>query len=219
MSAIESEGFEKLEARLGRLEDCVEIQNLRGTFYRFHDDQHVGERRRELYADKHPCVDIEGIKKAREVALVDSLEGNTLIHPLMTPVVEVDEKGRNSRAVFTSLGYEGLSIHCEEPMAIWSTGLIPGAHVKQDGEWRILYGEWQRTIKADMEKGWVKDMQKSNCRPPLSELEDRNYLGKYAYQKDEIRKPVPQPPQKDTYVKFPCDTDKGWIVEDTEKEA
>lgn len=199
------------EQRLDLQLSVWEIRNLRGIFYRYHDDQHIGQKRRELYADEHPGIDMEAIRRARLLPVVDSLEGNTLIHPLLTPVIQVNRENDKARAVFTSFGYEALSIHREPPMAIWSMGYIPGGHLRQHGEWRILYGEWQRTVKADREKGWVSDMQRSNCRPPLTQEEDRKYLGQYAYRKEEPRKPVPAYPVENTWDAYPDEMDTAWI--------
>lgn len=35
-------------------------------------------------------------------------------------------------------------------------------------------------------------------------------LGKYAYQKDEIRKPAPEPPHDDTWEVWPDETDPSY---------
>ncbi len=181
LDILTSKELVKIENALDKLLVANEIQNIRGAMYRFHDDQHIGEPRREFYADKHPHLDFESIKRSRLIELVESLEGNTLIHPVMTPIIEVDETCNQARVVTSSLGYEGLSISREEPMAIWSAGYIPSTFVKQDMEWRLLSGKWQRTVKAKMEKGWVRDMQRSHMKPPLTEEQDKNFLGKYAY--------------------------------------
>lgn len=199
-----------LEQQLHRLIASWQIQNLRATAWRFHDDQHVGDKRRELYADKHPGIDWESVKKSRMTILVDSLDGNTLIHPATTPIIEVNADCTQARALFMSFGYEALSIHREEPMAIWSMGYNTENYVVQDCEWRILCGGWQRTVKAKFEKGWVHDMQKTNTNPPLTEEEDRNYLGKYAYRKNECRKPVPEPPHENTFEEFPGEMNLDW---------
>ena len=108
------------------------------------------------------------------------------------------------------MGIEGLSKFRETPMAILSLGMVPGTHVKMEEEWRILAGNWQRTTKNEYHAGWIEDMQVTNTRPPLTKEQDRNFLGRYAYQKDEIRKPVPEPPRKDTWEAFPDETDPSW---------
>ena len=77
-------------------------------------------------------------------------------------------------------------------MAIISLGMVPGTHVKEDGEWKILSGAWQRTTKCEYHKGWVHSMEPTNTRPPLTPEQDRNFLGKYAYQKGEVRKASPE---------------------------
>ena len=53
-------------------------------------------------------------------------------------------------------------------------------------------------------------MQHTNTRPPLSDEEDASFLGKYAYRKDRARKPLPAPPDQDTFVEFPELGDDGW---------
>ncbi len=209
--SLSEEEFEELELRVEKLLSVWEIKNLRGQAAIFHDDQHIGEARRELMALKHPSFDVEGEMEFRAKPVVDSLEGNSLIHPLTTPIIEVNDDCTKARALWWSIGVEGLSKFREQPMAIISLGMVPGTHVKEDGEWKILSGAWQRTTKNEYHKGWVHDMQPTNTRPPLTPEEDRNFLGKYAYQKDEVRKPVPEPPRKDTWQQFPDETDDSWM--------
>lgn len=211
LDALSDEQFSELETRVEKLLSVWEIKNLRGQAATFHDDQHIGEQRRELKALKHPSFDVKGEMEFRAKAVVDSLEGNSLVHPLTTPVIEVNDDCTKARAVWWSLGVEGLSKFREQPMAIISLGMVPGTHVKEDGEWRILSGAWQRTTKNEYHKGWVHSMEPTNTRPPLTPEEDRNFLGKYAYRKDEVRKPSPEPPRKDTWEKFPDETDNGWM--------
>lgn len=208
---LNTEEFAALELTVDKLIAAWEIKNLRGSAAIFHDDQHIGQQRRELQAVKHPSVDVEGLKAFRTKAVVDSLEGNMLIHPLTTPVVEVSDDLKQGRAVWWSIGIEGLSKFRETPVAIVSLGMVPGNHIVEDGEWRILSGAWQRTTKNEYHAGWVDDMQPTNTRPPLTPEQDRNFLGKYAYFKDECRKPSPEPPHKDTFEKFPDETSMDWL--------
>ena len=56
---------------------------------------------------------------------MDSLEGNSLIHPLTTPIIEVNDDCTKARAVWWSLGVEGLSKFREKPMALISLGMVP----------------------------------------------------------------------------------------------
>ena len=159
--------IEQLELQTEKLMSAWEIQNIRGQAATFHDDQHIGEKRRELKALKHPSFDVAGEMAFRGKAVVDSLEGNSLIHPLTTPIIEVNDDCTKARAVWWSIGVEGLSKFREHPMAVISLGMVPGTHVKEDGEWRILSGAWQRTTKCEYHKGWVHSMEPTNTRPPL----------------------------------------------------
>ncbi|MBR2810043.1 MAG: hypothetical protein IKD69_01560 [Solobacterium sp.] len=210
LDLLSEEEFLEAEKTAAKLIAVWEVRNLRGRAAIFHDDQHIGQPRKELKAMEHPSFDAAGEIAFRMKPVVDSLEGNMLIHPLTTPVVEVNDDCTAARATFWSLGIEGLSKYRETPMAILSLGMVPGTHVKINGEWRILAGNWQRTTKNEYHAGWIDDMQVTNTRPPLTEEQDRAFLGKYAYQKDEKRQPVPVPPAPDTWQEYPEETDPSW---------
>ena len=218
LDLLDSQELAELEKTVAMELAAWEICNLRGHAAIFHDDQHIGEKRRELKALKHPSFDVAAEMKFRNTAVVDSLEGNTLIHPLTTPVIEVDETCTKARAVWWSLGIEGLSKYREQPMAIISAGMVPGAHVLENGEWKILWGAWQRTTKNEYHADWVHSMIPTNTRPPLTPEQDRRMLGRYAYQKNEERKPVPCPPKKDTFLRYPDVTDPAWQLENLHQE-
>ena len=59
--------------------------------------------------------------------------------------------------------------------------------------------------------GWVKSMIPTNTRPELTPEEDRAGFGRYAYQENEVRQAIPQPPKKDTWEKYPNEMDKTWL--------
>lgn len=202
--------FDSLELEVARLTSAWEIANLRGQNAIWHDDQHIGEKRRELWADKHPALNMADQLAHRAKPVVDNLEGNALWHPITTPVIEVSPDNTKARGVWWSVGFESLAKFREEPMAILSVGMVPGTHVRQDGEWRILAGTWQRTVKSDYLVGWIDGHEFTNTRPPLTLEQDRAFLGRYAYWKDGVRQPVPEPPRADTWEQFPDETDDGW---------
>jgi len=209
LAALSDDEFEQYEAEVDRLLAVWQVKNLRGQAAIFHDDQHLGDQRRQLTATDHPGAS-EMLNEPR-TAVVDSLEGNALFHPLTTPVVEVDATATKARAVWWSVGVEGLSKFREHPMAIISLGMVPGTHVVEHGEWRILSGTWQRTTKNEYHAGWVHSMEPTNTRPPLTPEQDRAFMGRFAYRKDEVRAAVPEPPTRDTWKDFPDETDDGWL--------
>ncbi len=217
LDLLSDEEFEETEALIEEELSVWQICNLRGQAAIFHDDQHIGEKRRELKAVDYPGFDLEAELRFRNTAVVDSLEGNMLIHPLTTPVIEIDPENKTGRATWWSLGIEGLSKYRERPMAIISAGMVPGVHVKQNGEWRILSGAWQRTTKNEYHAGWIDSMVPTNTRPQISMEEDRRRLGKYAYRKDEIRRAVPCPPGKDSFIKYPLREDMDWLLDDLDQ--
>lgn len=66
-----------------------------------------GQHQKEPHALKHPSSNVKGEMAFRAKAVVDSLEGNSLIHPLTTPIIEVNNDCTKARAVWWSLGVEG----------------------------------------------------------------------------------------------------------------
>lgn len=204
--------FEEIEAEVDKLISVWEIKNLRATLMLFHDDQHIGEPRRQLMAVSHPKFDLEGLKMFETKPVVDSLEGNMLIHPCTTPIVEIDETHKTARGLWWSFGMESLSRYREKPLAMISLGMLPTICLREpDGEWRLFLRGWQRTTKTDLHKGWIEDMQTTNCRPALTKEQDQQGAGKYAYYKDRARKVVPMPPMEDTFQKFPGELNEDWL--------
>lgn len=114
---LTDEEFEALEQEVGRLTSCWKVSNTRGGSAIYWDDQRIGEKRHEYMALKHPSVNVEAEMAFRNKAVVDSLEGNSLIHPLTTPVIVVDKTNTKCRAVWRSIGVEGLSKFREKPQA------------------------------------------------------------------------------------------------------
>ena len=153
---LTDEEFEVLEQEVGRLTSCWKVSNTRGGSAIYWDDQRIGEKRHEYMALKHPSVNVEAEMVFRNKAVVDSLEGNSLIHPLTTPVIVVDKTNTKCRAVWRSIGVEGLSKFREKPQAIISLGSVQGANVLEDGEWKRLWGAWLRLTKNEYHAGWVE---------------------------------------------------------------
>lgn len=150
---LTDEEFEALELEVGRLTSCWMVSNMRGGSAIYWDDQRIGEKRHEYMALKHPSVNVEAEMAFRNKAVVDSLEGNSLIHPLTTPVIVVDKTNTKCRSVWRSIGVEGLSKFRETPAAIVSLGSVPGANVVEDGEWKRLWGAWLRLTKNEYHAG------------------------------------------------------------------
>ena len=76
---------------------CGVFGTLGSVSYTHLDDQRIGEKRHEYMALKHPSVNVEAEMAFRNKAVVDSLEGNSLIHPLTTPVIVVDKTNTKCR--------------------------------------------------------------------------------------------------------------------------
>ncbi len=209
---LSEEELSLIEAEVDTLISVWQVKNLRAELMLFHDDQHIGEPRRQLMAVEHPKFDLEALRIFESTPVVDNLEGNMLIHPCTTPVIEIDKERKVARGLWWSFGMEALSKYREKPLAMISLGILPTIAIRnEDGEWRLFLRGWQRTTKTDLHKGWVEDMQPTNCRPPLTKEQDLKGAGKYAYFKDRVRKHVPIPPMPDTFEKFPGDISEEWL--------
>ena len=111
------------------------------------------------YADEGVFEGKEAVETiVNEVVGAPQKPGEMLDIQLTTPMIEVAGDLKTAKAVWWSLGVEGLSKFREKPMAIISLGMVPGTHVKEEGEWKILSGAWQRTTKNEYHKGWVHSM-------------------------------------------------------------
>ena len=80
---LSEEEFIEAEKTVEKLIAVWEVKNLRGRAAVFHDDQHINQPRKELKAMEHPSFDAEAEIAFRMKPVVDSLEGNMLIHPLL----------------------------------------------------------------------------------------------------------------------------------------
>ena len=133
-----------------------------------------------------------------------------MIHPLTTPIIEVNDECTKARAVWWSLGVEGLSKFREKPMAIISLGMVPGTHVKEEGEWKILSGAWQRTTKNEYHKGCLQhgaDKYKAAAYTGAGS----EFSGEICLSEGRGKKGVAEPPGKDTWKRFPEETSTEWI--------
>lgn len=208
LAALSEDELDTLDREVERLLAVWAVKNLYGTKMLWFDDQRLGEKRAALDAEEHPAAN--GGTPGVPAAVVDSLEGNSLLHPLDTPVIEVNRDATAARALWSSLGVEGLSKFREQPMAIFSIGFLRHTAVRESNGWRGLNGGWLRLTKNEYHAGWVHDMQPTNTRPPLTPEQDRLFLGKYAYRADERRPAVPQPPSPTTWTDQPDETSDNW---------
>jgi hypothetical protein len=211
MDDLSDEEVAALERTVAKLTAAWAVKNLQGLWVIYWDDQHVGEKRRPIRAMKHPSVDLDAITAFAMKPVVDNLEGNSLWRVLNSPVIVVNDDSTRARATFWSYGVEGLSKFREQPMAIWTIGVLAISYVKEDGEWRVLQQSWHRITKNNFHKSWVYDMLPTNTRPPLTAEQDRAFAGKDAYYPDEIRRAVPEPPADNTWDRFPDEADLSWI--------
>jgi len=173
-----------LEARIQRLEDIHEIQNLLGRYEYLHtaDKQ---EETVELYAKKTPGVTaevanwgvyegIEGIKRlflglhrmGGEKALIGSMH----MHTLTTQVIEVAGDGKTAKGVWISPGHETGNNPQGKPEAMWAWLKYGVDFVKEDGKWKIWHFHVYPIFMTPYEKSWVEAPPPDSTLPGASTL-------------------------------------------------
>lgn len=158
--------LQELEARIRRLEDIHEIQNLQSR-YNHYILSHRYDEIVDMFAKKDPNVKIEladsgviegleGVKKAfnilKELYVVP---GGLGLHMLMTPVIEVSRDGKTARGMWHSLGCNTMKTG-NGLIALWQSGKYDNEFVREDGKWKFRIFRWYLTFRTPYDEGWVK---------------------------------------------------------------
>jgi len=200
-----------MEARMQRIEDIHEIQNLMGRYEYYHTAD-MQEETVELYAQKTPGVSaeianwgvydgIEGIKRlflgfhrlGGEKALVGSMH----MHTLTTPVIEVAGDGKTAKAVWISPGHETDTLGGGKPKAMWAWLKYGVDFVKEDGKWKFWHFHVYPIFMTPYEKSWV-DAPPNTSQPMIMPEElkpDRPTSYLWEYSPDRKCENVPKPPE------------------------
>ena len=139
-----------LEERIQRLENAQKIKNMMGKeqYYNIVGQHHEAA---EIFALCTPGVrtetanwgvyegseGIERSNKFHDIAGNDR-EGFMHMHPLTTPVVEVDSDGKTGRAVWVSPGIETVKVE-GTPQASWAWEKYGVDLAKEDGKWKFWH--------------------------------------------------------------------------------
>jgi len=158
---------EEMEARITRLEDIHEIQNVQSRYNHFllmnKLEEIVG-----LFAQKDPSVTveiadsgvyvgIEGVKRLflKGMKAKHAVRGGLGLHMVSTPVIEVGGDGKTAKGMWYTFGAntrrDELGLH-----ALWMAGKYDNVFVKEDGKWRFLSVHWHVFFRSPFEEGWVK---------------------------------------------------------------
>jgi hypothetical protein len=161
---MQQKDFEELQARIARIEDIQQIEQLQNRYQQnvalFRVDKLV-----EAFAQKPPDVSIEaevsgvfiGIEGVRRFfGGHEQMPRNNLgllsEHYALCPVIEVAKDGKTARGTWLAPG-----ITCIGPQKVqaWTWGKYACDYIKEDGQWKIWHLHWYVTFEAPYEKGWL----------------------------------------------------------------
>lgn len=197
---------QEIEAKITRLEDIHEIENLKGRYNHFllmgAFDAIV-----DLFAKKDPNVKVEiskngvfeGIEGVRRVFLkgMKSLyggEGCLALHMSMTPVIEVSQDGKTAKGMWLSFGCN--TIRDENGLvALWQTGKYDNEFVKEDGKWKFRSMHWYLIFRTSFDKGWVKEPVMGRSRVSEGTKPDKPSTYHMPYNPKAINSFLPVPPE------------------------
>jgi hypothetical protein len=163
--------LEELEARIQRLDDIKQIEQLQKIFGYYQD---YGEWQKivDLFADNEPSAEEadRGVYKGREGIrryfidlLGDGLKparpGILSIIFQLQGVVTVNPDGTTAMGRWYGMGMEAkptASLHEGELRQTWINGVYENEYVKEDGKWKIKKLHFNLTFRTPYEDGWLK---------------------------------------------------------------
>jgi hypothetical protein len=194
MSNMVTNDFEHLEARIRRLEDIFEIQNLQGR-YQHYLTLGMMEKIVDLFAKKTPGVTVEvsdggvyeGIEGVQRLfcgimrGLLEKI-GVYEEHDAVSPVIEVAKDGKTAKALWFSPGVMASGPTKDQ----W--------YVKENDKWKFWHFHFYLTFRTAFEEGWVRQPVKGSIRnhPEFKPDKPSTYYKPYA--PDEINIMLPPPP-------------------------
>jgi hypothetical protein len=169
------EMVQKLVARVQRLEDMTEIQQLQSKYVHYLFKQHFDRIVDECFAQNLPDVSVEfsdsgvyrGLDNVR--ALYRSFEatkkipGFFILHMTVNPVIEVAEDGLSARSHWLSPGAAG-----SDRSAAWIWGPFYIDYVKEDDRWRIAHSNLVPLFRNRYETSWAQATDHGTVRGVLA---------------------------------------------------
>ena len=198
--------LEKLEARMRRLEDILEIEKLQSR-YQHYLSLGKADKVRELFAQKNRVsleagdsgvIEAEGSEEIRKKLFLgtgDKLKtvGRYSENHAVNPVIEVSKDGKTAKGVWFS---PGIGTFASMNLQGWEWGKYDMDYVKEDGKWKIRHLRWYQTFETPFEKGWLYQQEFGSMRtrgiPP-----DKETTRHMPYSPYRINYMLPEPPEPD----------------------
>jgi SnoaL-like domain len=198
---------QQLTARVQRLEDTIEIQQLQSKYIHYLFKQRFDQIVDECFAKNVPDVSVEfsdsgvyrGLESVRAVyrafEATKNIPGFFILHMTVNPVIEVAKDGLSARSHWLSPGAAG-----SDTSAAWIWGPFYIDYVKEAGRWRIAHSNLVPLFRNRYETSWAQATDHGTVRGVLSAQPDEPSTLYKPYQ--EVKKqrdifashpPLPQP--------------------------
>jgi hypothetical protein len=163
--------LEELQARIQRLDDIKQVEQLQKIFGYYQD---YGEWQKivDLFADDDPSVEEadrgvyrgkKGIKRYFIDLLGDGLKprrpGLLSIVFQLQGIVTVETGTKTAKGRWYGMGMEArpiASLHEGELRQTWLNGVYANEYVKEGGKWKIKKLHFYLTFRTPFEDGWMK---------------------------------------------------------------
>jgi len=171
--------IEELAARVRRLEDTIEIQQLQSKYVHYLFKQRFDRIVDECFAKDLPDVSVEfsdsgvyrGLDNVREVyrafEVTKTMPGFFILHMTVNPVIEIAKDGLSARSHWLSPGAAG-----SDTSAAWIWGPFYIDYVKESGRWRIAHSNLVPLFRNRYETSWAQAADHGTVRGVLSAQPD-----------------------------------------------
>ena len=172
-ASVEARRRAQAAARIARLQDESDVQNLQHAFG-YYLDRKLYDDVADLFAaggelklgDAPPARGARAIKAllVKQFGAPPLQRGELFDHILTGTVVTVQEGGRLADARTTQLGQLGKM----GDFAAWELGEFQNRFVKEDGKWKLQAVSYQPTLLTDFDLGWARDWRPKAGAMPLA---------------------------------------------------
>ncbi|HEY6444414.1 MAG TPA: nuclear transport factor 2 family protein [Candidatus Acidoferrales bacterium] len=171
--------IQELAARVQRLEDTIEIQQLQSKYIHYLFKQRFERIVDECFAKHLPDVSVEfsdsgvyrGLESVRAVyrafEVTKTIPGFFILHMTVNPVIEVAKDGLSARSHWLSPGAAGT-----DNSAAWIWGTFYVDYVKEGERWRIAHSNLVPVFRNRYETSWAQATDHGTVRGVLAAQPD-----------------------------------------------
>jgi hypothetical protein len=169
----------ELQARVQRLEDQLEIQQLQSKYIHYLFKQRFDRIVDECFAKHLPDVSVEfsdsgvyrGLESVRAVyksfEVTKTIPGFFILHMAVNPVIAIAKDGLSARSHWLSPGAAGSN-----SSAAWIWGTFYIDYVKEAGHWRIAHSNLVPVFRNRYETSWAQAPDHGTVRGVLAAQPD-----------------------------------------------